>query len=56
MEQWRQFQVMAPQLLPSRGTILSTMTSQEKCPPENQTSLYVLDIETVYECSYCLVQ
>ena len=28
MEQWQQFQVMAPQLVPSRGTILLTVTSQ----------------------------
>ena len=28
MEQWRQFQFMAPQLVPSRGAILLTVTSQ----------------------------
>ena len=28
MEQWQQFQLMAPQLVPSRGAILLTMTSQ----------------------------
>ena len=28
MEQWEQFQVMAPQLVLSRGTILLTVTSQ----------------------------
>ena len=28
MEQWQQFQLMDPQLVPSRGAILLTMTSQ----------------------------
>ena len=28
MEQWQQFQVMASQLVPSRGDILLTVTSQ----------------------------
>ena len=28
MEQWQQYQVMAPQLVPSTGAILLTMTSQ----------------------------
>ena len=28
MEQWQQFQVMPPQLVPSRGAILLTVTSQ----------------------------
>ena len=28
MEQWQQFQVMAPQLVPSRDTILLTVTLQ----------------------------
>ena len=28
MEQWEQFQVMAPQLVPPRGAILLTVTSQ----------------------------
>ena len=28
MEQWQQFQPMAPQLVPSRGAILLTVTSQ----------------------------
>ena len=28
MEQWQQFQVMASQLVPSRGAILLTVTSQ----------------------------
>ena len=28
MEQWQQYQVMAPQLVPSTGTILLTLISQ----------------------------
>ena len=28
MEQWQQFQVMAPQLVPYGSTVLLTMTSQ----------------------------
>ena len=28
MEQWQQFQMMAPQLVPSRDAVLLTITSQ----------------------------
>ena len=41
MKQWQQFQIMATQLLPSRGAILVTMTSQGcMSPPEKQTSIH----------------
>ena len=30
MEQWQQLQFMAPQLVPSRGTNLLTVTSQSR--------------------------
>ena len=41
MKQWQQFQVMATQLLPSRGAILLTMTSQGlHVPSKKQTSIH----------------
>ena len=61
MEQWLQFQVMAPQLVPYRGTILLTVTSQgwqnalQKSRPVN-TGQQRHCAWMGLECSYCLVQ
>ena len=55
MEQWQQFQVMALQLVPSRGTILSTMTSQVGKMLSRKADQLTLDSRgTVY--GYHLVQ
>ncbi len=44
MEQWQQYHVMAPQLVPSTGIVLLTVSA--KCPTEKQTS-YHWTVETL---------